>query len=406
MDRNPLIYHDSSNRNERVEDQFLANMVHFGRLLRSLGIPTSSQQITELARGVAQIDISSRDDFYYTSRAFLLHDFSKKEIYDQVFDLFWSQRISVVFEILTDQLTRNNWGNKRKTEEPGGKEFRSNIPGRMINDADEIAEDDAAEIESKAVYSPVEQLYKKDFSDLDESELSEAKKTIEKMAWDIGQERTRRRIRSIKRDTYMDFRRTIRNNMISGGEILRFKWHKRKLKLRPLIVICDVSGSMDRYSKIFLYFLYGLVQNTKRIESFVFGTRLTRVTHALRKTDFDVLFDDLSGLVFDWSSGTRIGESIRDFNFNWSRRILARGAVVVIISDGWDRGDLDLLEIEIQRLARSADRLIWLNPLAGSAQYEPLVGGIKTVLPHVNEFMPINNLESLELIAKNLGGVI
>jgi hypothetical protein len=190
--------------------------------------------------------------------------------------------------------------------------------------------------------------------------------------------------------------------MNSGGEILKFEWHQKKFRTRPLVVICDISGSMELYSQLFLYFLYGLVHTSRRIESFVFGTRLTRITPALRNDDIDKIFKELSNLVVDWSSGTRIGESIQRFNFDWSRRILGRGAVVLIISDGWDRGDLTLLEIEISRLARTADRLIWLNPLAGTSQYEPLVGGIKTVLPFVDDFLPLNNINSLEEIASTL----
>lgn len=387
------------------ENQLLANIIHFGRILRGLGLPISNQQISGLAQGIAHINISRRDDFYYTSRAFLLHDESKAELFNQAFDLFWTQQISTMLELMAE---RSRLETKKETREPvenEGNISSSNVPG-IIKDHEHQSADDAAETKTAAIYSPIEDLYRKDFSDLDESELLEAIKVIEKIVWEIGQKRSRRRIRAFKHNSYMDFRRTIRNKVASGGEILKFRWHKKKLKSRPLVVICDISGSMNSYSKIFLSLIYGLAQNTKRIESFVFGTRLTRITHALFQQDLDDLFKELSNLIFDWSTGTRIGESIRDFNFNWSRRILGRGAVVVIISDGWDRGDLDLLGVEIRRLARSADRLIWVNPLAGSAHYKPLVGGIKTILPHVDDFLPLNNLDSLERIANKLQALI
>jgi len=161
-----------------------------------------------------------------------------------------------------------------------------------------------------------------------------------------------------------------------------------------LIVICDVSGSMERYSRIFLHFMYALVQESRRVEVFVFGTSLSRITPALQHSEVDYALEKMSREVLDWSGGTRIGASLKQFNYHWSRRVLGRGAVAIIISDGWDRGDLELLEREISRLHRSVARLIWFNPLLGAADYQPLVRGIQTVLPHVDDFLPLHNLES------------
>jgi uncharacterized protein with von Willebrand factor type A (vWA) domain len=376
-----------------------ANIVHFGRILRKSGIPVSSQQISGFTEGITQIDIFKRDDFYHTARAFLLHDIEKIDLFNQAFDLFWTHKISAMLEFFVDHSDLEQRTDSQKKDGSTDNNSNSSTSANKYNHLDEQTNNDVVESEVIPYYSPDEILYRKDFSEFDESELRQAKEIIEKIAWDIGQQRTRRKVRAFKQTKYLDFRRTIRNHMNSGGEILKLEWNQKKLKTRPLVVICDISGSMELYSQLFLYFLYGLVHTSRRIESFVFGTRLTRITPALRQKDIDKTFKELSNLVVDWSSGTRIGESIQGFNYNWSRRILGRGAVVLIISDGWDRGDLTLLEIEISRLARTADRLIWLNPLSGSSQYEPLVGGIKTVLPFVDDFLPLNNINSLEEIA-------
>jgi hypothetical protein len=160
--------------------------------------------------------------------------------------------------------------------------------------------------------------------------------------------------------------------------------------------MCDISGSMESYSRLFLYFMYTLVNINKNIETFVFGTQLTRITPALRHKNIEEVLDRVTGLALDWSSGTRIGASLKSFNYHWARRVLSRGAIVIILSDGWDRGDIPLLEREISRLKRSVSKLIWLNPLLGSAEYQPLVRGIRTVLPYVDEFLPFHNLSSLE----------
>ena len=187
--------------------------------------------------------------------------------------------------------------------------------------------------------------------------------------------------------------------MKHDGEILQLAWNCRIHKPRPMVVLCDISGSMERYSRLFLHFMYALVQGNKHIETFVFGTRLTRLTPALRYKDVDFVLSRVSEQVLDWSGGTRIGESLKTFNYVWARRVLGRGAVLVILSDGWDRGNAALLEREISRLQRSVSKLIWLNPLIGSPDYQPLVRGIRTVLPYVDEFLPFHNLESLERFA-------
>ncbi len=382
----------------------LANLLHFGRLLRRIGIGVSSHQIFELAEGLTHINLTHRDDFYHAARSFLVHRADELDIFDRAFDLFWSQQIQFMLELSATRQQRVR-GHIAKDLPDSDQIALSRKIGPDPALPDEVAEpDNTRQISLSPTYSPLEILYK-DFADLDPAELESAKQFIHHLVWQLDQRRTRRKVRTAKRGCYLDLRRAVRNNMKNGGEILRLSWRRRKSKPRPIVVICDISGSMERYSRLFLHFIYALVQETRQIEAFVFGTRLTCITPALRHSDVDAAIEKMSKLVLDWSGGTRIGESLRAFNFEWSRRVLGRGAVVIIISDGWDRGDTHLLGQEISRLSRSVSRLIWLNPLLGAPNYQPLVVGIQTVLPHVDDFLPLHNLLSLEQLALQLGSL-
>jgi uncharacterized protein with von Willebrand factor type A (vWA) domain len=199
-------------------------------------------------------------------------------------------------------------------------------------------------------------------------------------------------------------RRMIRDNLRHGGEPINLAYRRRVFRTRPLVVLSDISGSMERYSRMLLHFIHALTHGLKdtTVEAFVFGTRLTRITRHLRYKDVDESLDELSEVVYDWSGGTRIGEALKAFNYQWARRVLGRGAVVLVISDGWDRGDLTLLGKEILRLQRATHRLIWLNPLLGSDEYKPVQRGMATVMPCVDDFLPVHNLASLEQLAEVL----
>jgi uncharacterized protein with von Willebrand factor type A (vWA) domain len=383
----------------------LANLLHFGRLLRQLGIGVSSRQIYELAEALAYVNLTRRDDFYHTARSFLVHDPEELDTFDRAFDLFWSQQIEwmVEFGISRQQRVRDSV-TENSPESDQVTLSKKTSPNTTLPD-EEDGRDSAQETNVSLTYSPLEILYRKDFADFTQEELETAKRVIHSLVWQLEQRLTRRKVRAVKRTSYLDLRRAVRNNMKHGGEILQLSWRRRKSKPRPLVVICDVSGSMERYSRLFLHFMYALVQETQQIEAFVFGTRLTYITPAMRHSDVDAVVKNMSELVLDWSGGTRIGESLRAFNYKWSRRMLGRGAVAIIISDGWDRGDMDLLEREIRRLRRSVSRLIWLNPLLGAPDYKPLVRGIQTALPYIDDFLPLHNLMSLEQLALQLGSL-
>ncbi|HEU0113327.1 MAG TPA: VWA domain-containing protein, partial [Thermomicrobiales bacterium] len=245
---------------------------------------------------------------------------------------------------------------------------------------------------------------KKDFTQCTPDEIAEARRIIEGMDWRLGTRRTRRRVKATHGDL-IDRRATLRHSLKHGGVPLELRRQKRKIRTRPLVLICDISGSMDRYARLLLRFVHALGQGLESTEVFVFGTRLTRITRALRKRDVDAAITQVVESVEDWSGGTRIGQAIKTFNYEWSRRVLRSGATVVVISDGWDRGDPKLLAQEMARLQRSCRRLIWLNPLLGAPGYQPLTQGMRAALPYVDEFLPVHNLKSLEALAELLSRV-
>jgi uncharacterized protein with von Willebrand factor type A (vWA) domain len=243
-------------------------------------------------------------------------------------------------------------------------------------------------------YSAIERLMKKDFENFTWDEVQEAKKLMAEMRWNLGMRRTRRKAPA-RSGSYPDMRRIVRRNLKHGAELIELTWREAKYKPRPLVIICDISGSMSLYSRLLLHFIHTISNGLMNVEAFVFGTRLTRITRQLKRRDVDDAIRDVSKSVQDWSGGTRIGDALHFFNHKWAKRVLGRGAVALIISDGWDRGDPHVLQIEMDRLQHSCHRLIWLNPLLGSPDYRPLTIGMKTSLPFIDDFLPAHNLDSL-----------
>jgi hypothetical protein len=384
----------------------LPNLLHFGRILRALGLKISAGQLSDLARALTLINITNRQDFYFTSRGLLVTNPNDFDRFDQAFDLFWSGMSEWLLSLSLAPHLRQPEEGEQPVESPDpiiapGQEDQAY--GEEGNQDGE--EEPADEVESSALYSPVELLRHKNFAEFSEEEKRLVKQAMARLIWQFNSRQTRRLRRTSKRTRYIDLRGAIRANTRNGGEIVQLRWRRRKTKPRPLVVICDISGSMDSYSRLFLHFIHSLSQDVRHVEAFAFGTRLTHLTPALRQSDVDSAVDKISHLVDDWSGGTRIGESLKTFNYRWSRRVLGWGATVLIISDGWERGDLDLLDREMDRLSRSVHRLIWLNPLAGTPGYQPLVGGIQTVLPYCDDFLPLHNLHSLEQVVSRLGAV-
>lgn len=373
----------------------LRNMLLFGRLLRALGIDVTPTQIIDLVGALEHIDLRRREDFKNAARTILVNRQEHLELFDRAFDLFWQAR-------MRGELAEMDLGHllQRKLNKPQEQQpilWEKEEPG----DAPDEEGPERIELDRVFTYSPREVLRHKDFADFTEEELEQVKALMQELEWELEKRPTRRRVRA-HRGAYLDMRRIFRSSLRYGGEPLQLAWRRRKLKRRPLVLICDISGSMERYSRVLLQFVYALTNGLENVEAFVFSTRLTRITRYLRTHDIDEAIDRVTDAVQDWGGGTRIGEALKSFNYDWGRRVLGRGAIVIIISDGWDRGDVALLSREMDRLQRSAHRLIWLNPLLGSANYEPLTRGIQAALPYIDDFLPVHNLESLEQLARLL----
>jgi hypothetical protein len=252
--------------------------------------------------------------------------------------------------------------------------------------------------------SAIERLRQRDFAALTQKEMAEVRALIDSMVWAPAEARSRRRRPSLHRGR-PDLRRTLRGTVGPEADLMKLEFVERKQRRRPLIFIADVSGSMERYTEMLLYFAHAARGRLGRLEAFVFATHLTRITRQLERRDPALAIAEVAGSVTDWSSGTRIGDAIASFNQHWSRRVGRGGPVAVVISDGWDRGDPLLLAHEMARLHRSVHRVIWLNPLAGRPSYAPLTRGMKAALPYVDDFLPVTNFSNLEKVVEVLESI-
>jgi hypothetical protein len=274
-------------------------------------------------------------------------------------------------------------------------------PAAPPEDPSDGEESEEQKVGVTLAYSASETLRARDFGSFSYEEVQQARDMMRRMHWRPALRRTRRK-RMSKRRGSLDLRQMMRTSMRFAGEPLRLTYRRPRYRRRPLVVLCDISGSMDRYSRMLLHFVHTLSDGIGQVETFVFGTRLTRITRLLRSKDVDDAVAMVSKQVLDWSGGTRIGTTIRDFNVRWSRRVMSRGPVVLVISDGWDRGDPQLLSREMARLQRSCHRLIWLNPLLGNPRYQPLTQGMQAALPFIDDFLPVHNLNSVAQLGSML----
>ncbi len=372
---------------------FLQNLLLFARLLRGLNIPVTPTQILDLVEALTQIDLRVRAQARDAARAVLVNRQEHLELFDEAFDLFWRARER-------QELARFNLGELLQQTPQGEIQYRLVQANREQKDDRQYLEQEP-HVEKIYTYSSAEALRSRDFATMTEYELQQVKEFMQQLLWSPAERKTRRRVPAANGDL-LDLRRSMRQNVRYGGEPLVLARRRRKTERRPIIALADISGSMDRYSRVLLQFLFSITHALDRVEAFVFSTRLTRITRHLRRRDIDKALERTAGAVDDWAGGTRIGEAVRTFNFDWARRVCGQGAIVLVISDGWDRGDPQMLEQEMDRLHRSCHRLIWLNPLLGSPSYEPLTRGIKAALPHTDDFLPVHNLISLEQLANVL----
>lgn len=369
----------------------LQNLTLFGRLLRGIGLPVSTARMLDLAQALPLIEVFRREEFHAAARALLIHRREDLELFDAAFALFW--------ETPPERWTRARLPGMmlRKQQSPVRQAtFRPVASGR-----DAGSDQQPQHPFARRTWSDRESLEHRDFSDLDEDELREVRALIRDAGWRAARRRVVRFRPGGNRN--LDLRRTLRTGLRSGGEWVRLERRRRREKPRPLIVLADVSGSMEQTARVLLHFLYGLSHGSPgRVEAFVFATRLTRITRKLADRRVDRALREASEAVRDWSGGTRIGEALHRFNLEWARRLPTSAAVVLLVSDGWDRGDPALVASEMERLRGLAWRVVWLNPLLSDEGYEPLTRGMAAALPHIHDFLPVNNLASVRSLADHL----
>ena len=354
----------------------LPNMMAFGRALKQLGVKVSLSQVLDASRSMDLVDIGERSDFRALLRANLISQKEDFPVFDMLFDCFWREQSyeRVPMETMDIQGTPTESNAPEGGDEEGGLEeaaaeamANENIP---LENLDEF---------SLPTYSPQEMMNHKDFSEMGVEESRAIARAILLIATKIATQISRRKKIGRKGDV-VDPRSTMRRSMKYGGEVVELSRRKKRIKKTKVVLLCDVSGSMDCYSRFLIQFMYGLQNELWGVETFVFSTSLSRITHLIRTKNIVDALDKISGSILGWSGGTNIGRSLHTFNRNFAPSVVTHRTVVVIISDGWDRGDVSLLEKEMQDIKRRAKKIIWLNPLLASENYEPLCKGMQAAL--------------------------
>ncbi len=375
---------------EKRDGRLAENIVYFARALRAAGIPVGPRSVIEALEAVQAAGVGTREDFYWTLHAVFVKRHEHSVLYDQAFRLFFRKRgyLDKLLAMLSPQA-------------PAAAPEAPQAGASRVHDAlfsalnDRLASQEReVEIDARLTVSDREVLQKKDFAQMSAAEIAAAKAAIKRLVLSLDEVRTRR-LMPHRRGHIVDIRRTLRASMKAGGALIDLKYRGPKTRQPPIVALLDISGSMSQYTRLFLHFLHAVTDARKRVHSFLFGTRLTNVTRALKAKDPDEALAACSASVVDWSGGTRIATSLHHFNKLWARRVLAQGAIVLLITDGLERDPDDRLGFEIDRLHRSSRRLIWLNPLLRFDGFEAKAKGIRAMLPHVDEFRPIHNLDSI-----------
>jgi uncharacterized protein len=349
--------------------------------------------VLDAVAAVEAVGITDRRDFYWTLHAVFVNRADQRVLFDQAFHVFW-RNPELLKKMLSLVLPEMNIDMPQQQE--GAEMLRRLAEALHPNQPAREAEETELEFDAAMTFSDREQLRQMDFEKMSLEELARAKAAITRMRLPIHDIPTRRYARD-PRGARADMRATLRAALRSGG-LIELKRKSQRRRPPPLVVLCDISGSMSRYSRVFLHFMHSITNDRDRVHTFVFGTRLTNITRYLRFRDVDIALDRVAEAVADWSGGTRIGNSVREFNRFWSRRVLGQGAVVLLITDGLDRDAGTGLAHQMDRLHRSCRQLIWLNPLLRYEGFEPRSLGMKAMLPYVDEFRPVHNLASLETL--------
>jgi|WetSurMetagenome_2_1015567.scaffolds.fasta_scaffold09115_5 uncharacterized protein len=372
---------------------FLHHLLLFCRKLQQEGVKVALPQEIDACRSLEYIDIFAYNDFYYALKANLISRPEDITVFDKIFFSHWS---SLKGNQLEEQalIKREKTSKDSIEEENSLRREKEKLCEIIFSERSQDRLRKKNESQEIPVYSPHEKLAKQDFSAFSDEELERIKKAISLIAQKISLRETRRK-KADNKACLFDFRRTIRKNVRHGGDIINFAWKKPKVTETRIVLLCDVSGSMEVYSRFLVQFFYGLQNSLRGVETFVFSTRLSRITRILRKEGFEKALEKISREVPHWGGGTNIGECLREFNHQNAPNFLYRRTIVIIVSDGWDRGESSLLQEEMKKLRRKAYQIIWLNPLLGNPHYQHTSKGMKTALPFLDQFLPLHNLDSL-----------
>ncbi|HYW60140.1 MAG TPA: VWA domain-containing protein [Xanthobacteraceae bacterium] len=373
------------------------NIVHFARALRAAGLPVGPGAVLDALAAVEAAGVGTKDDFYWTLHAVFVKRHEQSVIFEQAFRIFFRKR-GYLDQLMAMMLSQAP-GAPSQPPPPAATRVQealfSGLDDKLKREEREVA------LDATFTMSDRELLQRKDFAQMTAAEIAAAKLAIKRLVLSLDEVRTRR-LTPDRRGHVIDMRRTLRASMKAGGGFIDLKYLGLKTRLPPIVALLDISGSMSDYTRLFLHFLHSITDARKRVHSFLFGTRLTNVTRSLKARDPDEALGLCSASVPDWSGGTRIATSLHAFNKLWARRVLGQGAIVLLITDGLERDPDDRLAFEIDRLHRSCRRLIWLNPLLRFEGFEARAKGIQTMLPHVDEFRPIHNLDSVAELCRAL----
>lgn len=362
----------------------VAELAEFSGALRARGLVVTADQTADMARALQLVDLSSRSQSKASLQALAITDPAQISMFDEEFEKFFTQYSDAIV------VSRN----PDKTESLSSASY--SLQGEVGTSESEVNEQAGA--------SAVERVTTRDFADLDDEDLAEAKRLISTMIWRPTDYRTRR-WKSAKGGRRPDMRRTLRRAVGPTGDMMVMDWKVREKKQRPLIVIADISGSMEKYSDIFLVFAHAARRRLSNVEVFTFSTHLSRVTEQMGRFDSKAALERVAAHVTDWSGGTQIGEALAEWNRRWSRRLARGGPVALILSDGWDCGDPALLSLEMGRLSRSVHQVVWLNPLAARSEYQPLTRGMQAVLPHIDHLVPAASVNDFEGVVRLLDSI-
>ncbi len=392
-----------ANQNQRpLQGRLAENIMHFARVLREAGVPVGPGAVIDALDAAMSGSLRTRDDFYWTLHAVFVKRRDQREVFDQAFHVFWKKpkMLEQLMQLFFHQIARSA---PEQAKKAGFRRLAEAMFDKHEADSRQREKKDDIEVDASFTASADEVLRRKDFEQMTVAEQAQARQAIARLRLHRTEVMTRRWQKAMQGPA-IDMRRTLKGSMRAGGHFIDLERREKQWHEPPLVVLCDISGSCSNYSRMFLHFLHALTNDRDRVHVFLFGTRLTNVTRELKRRDIDEAMAKVSGAVQDWSGGTRIGTSLKEFNYKWARRVLTQGAHVMIMTDGLDREGVDTLEHEMQRLRRQTKRIVWLNPLLRYDGFQALAGGIKAMMPHVDEFRPVHSLDSLRDLAAALAG--